>query len=317
MTKKHDIIWLESVDSTNEEARRRISDIDNLSVLSALEQTAGRGQRGNKWTSKAGDNLLFSIVLKLSPDDSGLGVLDARDQFALNEIAALSVVDFLRSHEIQAQIKWPNDIYVGSRKICGILIENSLRGKHVSSSIIGIGLNINQRNFDVNLPNPTSMVLSLPDFECHSVSPECKSVTSQCHSERIEDIDEAAVANAKESFDIRACLEEFMDIFTSYHDRYLAVESELSPLRQLYLSNLWRLDLPAEFIDYTSLPSGHLDAPMNICTDFDGTSAAEVRPRRFHGIIRGLSDIGNLMVEDISTGHIREFGFKEIGYILE
>jgi len=312
MTKKHDIIWLESVDSTNEEAKRRISDIDNLSVLSALEQTEGRGQRGNTWTSNAGENLLFSIVLKLSPDDSGLGVLDARNQFALNEIAALSVVDFLRSHEIQAQIKWPNDIYVGSRKICGILIENSLRGKHVSSSIIGIGLNINQRNFDVNLPNPTSMVLCSPTSGSHSVSPECKSIisqyhsyTSQCHSERSE-----------ESFNIRTCLEEFMDIFTSYHDRYLAVESELSPLRQLYLSNLWRLDLPAEFIDYTSLPSGHLDAPMNICTDFDGTSAAEVRPRRFRGIIRGLSDIGNLLVEDLSTGQIRDFGFKEIGYVL-
>ena len=317
MTKKHDIMWFKSLDSTNEEARRHISDIDNLSVLSALKQTAGRGQRGNTWTSNAGENLLFSIVLKLSPDDSRLGVLDARDQFALNEIAALSVVDFLRSHEIQAQIKWPNDIYVGSRKICGILIENSLRGKHVSSSIIGIGLNINQRNFDVNLPNPTSMVLCQPDPECHSVSPECKSVSSQCHSERNEDIDEVAVANAKESFDIRACLEEFMDIFTSYHDRYLAVESELSPLRQLYLSNLWRLDLPAEFIDYTSLPSGHLDAPMNICTKSGSKDDTQYKPLRFHAIIRGLSDIGNLMVEDISTGHIREFGFKEIGYILE
>lgn len=316
MTKKHDIIWLESVDSTNEEARRHISDIDNLSVLSALEQTAGRGQRGNTWTSKAGENLMFSIVLMLSSDASGRVHLEARNQFALNEIASLSVIDFLRVHGIQARIKWPNDIYVGSRKICGILIENSLHGKHVSSSIIGIGLNINQRNFDVNLPNPTSMVLCQPDPECHSVSPECKSVSSQCHSERNEDIDEVAVANAKESFDIRACLEEFMDIFTSYHDSFLTSACDLSPLRQLYLNHLWRLDLPADYLDYTSLPSGHLDAPMNICTDFDGTSAAEVRPRRFHGIIRGLSDIGNLLVEDLSTGQIRDFGFKEIGYVL-
>ena len=64
MAKKHDIIWYDKLDSTNDEAKRRISDIDNLSVLSAMEQTAGRGQRGNKWSSCCGENLLFSIVLK-------------------------------------------------------------------------------------------------------------------------------------------------------------------------------------------------------------------------------------------------------------
>lgn len=298
MAKKHDIIWLDSIDSTNEEAKRHISDIDNLSVLSAYEQTDGRGQRGNTWTSNAGENLLFSVVLKFSPEDSGLGGLDARDQFVLNEIAALSVVDFLRLHDIQAQIKWPNDIYVGSKKICGILIENSLRGSGISSSILGIGLNINQRNFDVNLPNPTSMVLCQTDLSCHSDS-------SQCHSERSD-----------ESFDIRTCLEEFMDIFTSYYNRYLAAGGDFSSLRQQYLENLWRLDIQAEYIDYTSLPSGHLDAPVNICTDFDGTADTQNKPRCLHGIIRGLSDIGNLMVEDLTTGQLREFAFKEIGYIL-
>lgn len=299
MAKKHDIIWLDSIDSTNEEAKRHISDIDNLSVLSAYEQTEGRGQRGNTWTSTPGENLMFSIVLKFSPEDSGLGDLDARDQFVLNEIAALSVVDFLQLHDIQAQIKWPNDVYVGSRKICGILIENSIRGNWLSSSIIGIGLNINQRNFDVNLPNPTSMVLYQTDLSCHSDS-------SQCHSERSD-----------ESFDIRTCLEAFMDIFTSYYNRYLAAGGDFSSLRQQYLENLWRLDIQAEYIDYTSLPSGHLDAPVNICTDFDGTADTQNKPRCFNGIIRGLSDIGNLMVEDLTTGQIREFGFKEIGYILE
>ena len=291
MSKKHDIIWLQSVDSTNEEAKRHISDIDNLSVLSAWEQTAGRGQRGNTWTSNAGENLMFSIVLK-SP------VLMAEDHFALNEIAALSVADFLSTYGIKAEIKWPNDIYVGEKKICGILIENSFRGKTIPSSIIGIGLNINQRNFNVNLPNPTSMVLCRQDLNCHSDS-------SQCHSERSE-----------ESFDIRTCLEEFMDIFTSYYNRYLAAEGDFSSLRQQYLKHLWRLDIPAEYLDYTSLLSGHLDAPVNICTDFDGTDDRQNKPRCFHGIIRGLSDIGNLLVEDLTTGQIREFGFKEIGYIL-
>ena len=292
MAKKHDIIWLDSIDSTNEEAKRHISDIDNLSVLSAYEQTEGRGQRGNTWSSNAGENLMFSVVLK-SP------VLMAEDHFALNEIAALSVADFLSTYGIKAEIKWPNDIYVGEKKICGILIENSFRGKTISSSIIGIGLNINQRNFNVNLPNPTSMLLCQTDLSCNSDS-------SQCHSERSD-----------ESFDIRTCLEEFMDIFTSYYNRYLAAGGDFSSLRQQYLENLWRLDIQAEYIDYTSLPSGHLDAPVNICTDFDGTADTQNKPRCFNGIIRGLSDIGNLMVEDLTTGQLREFGFKEIGYILE
>lgn len=299
MTKKHDIMWLKSVDSTNEEARRRISEIDNLSVLSAYEQTSGRGQRGNTWSSNAGENLLFSIVLKFVSDDCYSCTFDARDQSVLNETAALSVVDFLRLHDIKAKIKWPNDIYVGSRKICGILIENSMRGNQLSSSIIGIGLNINQRNFDVNLPNPTSMVLCQTDLNFHSVSPEC-------NSERSE-----------ESFDIRTCLEEFMDIFTSYYNRYLAEGGDFSSLRQQYLEHLWRLDIPAEYLDYTTLPSGHLDTPMNIWMESGRTVDAQYKPRRFHGIIRGLSDIGNLMVEDLTTGQLREFGFKEIGYILE
>ena len=294
MSKKHDIIWLESVDSTNDEAKRHISDIDNLSVLSALEQTAGRGQRGNSWTSAPGENLMFSIVLK-SP------ALMAEEHFALNEIAALSVSEFLSTYGIKAQIKWPNDIYVDEKKICGILIENSFRGKSISSSIIGIGLNINQRNFNVNLPNPTSMVLCLQNHDTRHKH-------HNCHSERSE-----------EPFDLKACLDGFMDIFTSLHDRFLSSACDLSPLRQRYLCSLWRLGEPSRFIDYTFLPGGHLDGPMNICTGKvhdTGIPSSDQTGKEFPGIIRGMSPTGNLLVEDLSTGLTREFGFKEIGYIL-
>ena len=294
MKNKRRIMWLERVDSTNDEARRHISDIDNLSVVSALSQTAGRGQRGNTWTSNAGENLMFSIVLK-SP------ALMAEDHFALNEIAALSVADFLSTYGIKAEIKWPNDIYVGEKKICGILIENSFRGKTISSSIIGIGLNINQRNFNVNLPNPTSMVLCMQN---QGTQPK----HHKCHSERSE-----------ESIDIKACLNGFMDIFTTYHDRFLTTSCDLSPLRQRYLDSLWRSGKPSRFIDYTALPSGHLDGPMNICTEKApdiGIPSAKRYGNEFPGIIRGLSETGNLLVENLTTGQLREFGFKEIGYIL-
>ena len=276
MSKKHDIIWLQSVDSTNEEAKRHISDIDNLSVLSAYEQTEGRGQRGNTWTSTPGENLMFSIVLK-NPK------ISARDQFGINEITSLSVVDFLSQHGISARIKWPNDIYVGSKKICGILIENSLRGSVISSSIIGIGLNVNQRNFDVNLPNPTSMALCQPES----------------------------------TYEIHQCLEEFMDIFRSYVSRLMDYGTGVS-LRESYISKLWRLNEQTIFIDYTSLPSGCHEGPMNISSScspgFPGQTAPAGRP--FTGIIRGLSPIGLLIVEEMEKGELREFAFKEIGYIL-
>ena len=274
MTKMYDIMWLDSVDSTNSEAKRRIPDIDNLSVLSALSQSEGRGQKGNKWSSFPGENLTFSIVLKFGEQTAGKAGLSvagklrlavaAREQFVLTEIASLSIVEFLSRHGIKAKIKWPNDIYVGDKKICGVLIENSLRGENLSSSIIGIGLNVNQRNFDVNLPNPTSMVLETGFEE-----------------------------------DIRSCLEEFMGIFQGY------LEYRLPNLRERYLSHLWRHNTPARYIDQT-LQSQPLQ------TDSEG----ELPGREFTGIIRGLSPIGHLVVEDIEKGELKEFAFKEISYIL-
>ena len=274
MTKMYDIMWLDSVDSTNSEAKRRISDIDNLSVLSALSQSEGRGQKGNKWSSLPGENLTFSIVLKFGEQAAGKAglsvagklrlVVAAREQFVLTEITSLSIVEFLSRHGIKAKIKWPNDIYVDDKKICGVLIENSLRGENLSSSIIGIGLNVNQRNFDVSLPNPTSMVLETGFEE-----------------------------------DIKGCLEEFMDIFLGY------LEYSLPNLRERYLSYLWRHNTPARYIDQT-----FQSQPLQ--TDSEG----ELPEREFTGIIRGLSPIGHLVVEDIEKGELKEFAFKEISYIL-
>ena len=146
------IIWLESVDSTNSEIRRRIENLDDLTVISARNQTEGRGQNGNKWFSQHGQSLTFSIVLKQI-------ALRAWEQAAISEAVALAIVDTLDSYGIKAWIKWPNDIYCGDKKICGILIENSLMGEQIRWSIIGIGLNVNQTNFPTDLPNPTSMKL--------------------------------------------------------------------------------------------------------------------------------------------------------------
>lgn len=210
MTKRADIIWLGEVDSTNSEARRHISDIDNLSVVSALSQSQGRGQMGNTWSSAPGENLTFSIVMK----PEGLNAIRARDQFVLSEAAALTIVEFLSGHDIQAKIKWPNDIYVGNRKICGMLIENSLRGDTISHSIIGIGLNVNQRNFDINLPNPTSMAIL------------------------------SGIGT-----DIRKALEEITDTFRSICETMLASSEGRTRLHSLYLSRLWRLDEEHSYVE--------------------------------------------------------------------
>lgn len=218
MKSNYDIIWHNNVDSTNDEAKRRISELDNLSVVSALSQTKGRGQRGNSWQSEEGKNILMSIVLKHNPD-----AVQAYDQFVISQIASLAVVDLLGAYEVEAKIKWPNDIYVGEKKICGILIEHSVCGKWLSSSIIGIGLNINQRNFNVSLPNPTSLALCLGD--------------------------ESA------DFDIRKMQEEFMHIFIDYLDRFCHITGGYNRLGKLYHSQLWRKDEPMQFIDMTQAPA--------------------------------------------------------------
>lgn len=152
------ITWFETIDSTNNEAKRQISTLPanvKMSVYAARYQTAGRGQRGNRWDSKSGENLTFSILLNL--DGYGLNV---RDQFMLSIVSSLSVSDFLRRHDIANKIKWPNDIYIGNKKVCGMLIENSINKDTVNWSIVGIGLNLNQTEFPPQLVNPTSLLLS-------------------------------------------------------------------------------------------------------------------------------------------------------------
>jgi BirA family biotin operon repressor/biotin-[acetyl-CoA-carboxylase] ligase len=144
------IKWLEEVDSTNNELLRHVGDYANLSVVAAVTQTAGRGQRGNRWESAPGDNLTFSFILK--PEG-----LPAREMMAVTCLATLAVRDALREEGVPAVIKWPNDIYVGRRKICGMLVENGLDGPDIAWSVVGIGINLNQTEFPGAVLNPTSL----------------------------------------------------------------------------------------------------------------------------------------------------------------
>lgn len=143
-------ILLEETDSTNTYLTTHLSELESMTIVSAARQSRGRGQRGNFWEAEAGKNLTFSLLWR--PEG-----FQAKDQFAISEAVSLAVVDTLRMYGIEARVKWPNDIYVEDNKIAGILIEHAVAGHHILHSVIGIGLNVNQRVFTSDAPNPVSM----------------------------------------------------------------------------------------------------------------------------------------------------------------
>lgn len=137
----HNILWLDEISSTNDyciELCKSKSAAEGL-VVAAYSQVDGKGQRGNNWISEKGKNLTFSICL--------FPKLSVEKQFLLNKIISLSVCHLLDKLGIKAQIKWPNDILVENKKICGILVENSIQGKEIVYSVLGVGLNVNQKLF--------------------------------------------------------------------------------------------------------------------------------------------------------------------------
>ncbi len=139
---KFKITHLDSVDSTSNYVATAFAHgkIGHGSVILADKQTSGRGQRDSIWHSEGGLNLLFSILL--TPDN-----MSASEGQSVMHCTTLALIDLLNSFGVVAQVKWPNDIYVGNRKMAGILIENQLTGSRISRSIIGVGLNINQADF--------------------------------------------------------------------------------------------------------------------------------------------------------------------------
>lgn len=124
----------------------------HMDIIWAEHQTKGRGQRGHSWHSTEGENITFSVVLEPR-------FLPIVEQFLLSEVVALALVETLAHYNIPCRIKWTNDIYAKDNKIAGVLIEHSLSGDCIARTIVGIGLNINQRTFPDDIPNPTSMAL--------------------------------------------------------------------------------------------------------------------------------------------------------------
>lgn len=174
-------------------------------VVVAQEQTKGRGQHGNIWHSAKGENLLFSFVV--FPN-----AIKAEDQFMLNKVVSLSVRHFIENLlKSEVYIKWPNDIYIDNKKIAGILIEHSIMNDMLSSSIIGIGINVNQVAFPKEIPNPVSLKL-------------------------VSGI----------GYNLDECLDVFLNTFQKYYKMFISKEIEF--LNEEYLNALYLLEKKGNFL---------------------------------------------------------------------
>jgi len=165
-----------------------LSDLEKLSegtVVVTDNQTQGRGQGNNRWESEPGANLTFSIILYPT-------FIESSRQFILSKAISLAVLDFVSRYAPDVTVKWPNDLYVGDKKITGILIENFIGGSYLIKTIAGIGLNINQMRFKSDAPNPISLRqltgTSYPLETCLSDLHECIAARYRMITENIEQL---------------------------------------------------------------------------------------------------------------------------------
>jgi len=147
------LVKLNAIDSTNSYLRQLAKDKDlgKWAVVTSDFQSMGRGQKGAVWQSERGKNMICSILVRLTD-------FKAKDQFLLNCAVSLGIFNALIKFDLpKLKIKWPNDIMSVSKKLGGILIENTLVGDEINQSIIGIGINVNQHTFSKDLPLAVSV----------------------------------------------------------------------------------------------------------------------------------------------------------------
>lgn len=145
------VLEFEEVDSTNTKAVQLLKEgLGDRSAVLTFCQTKGRGQVGNSWESEKGKNISVTVVFR--PEK-----LQAVRQFAVSMVIALGCRDFISRYVDGCCVKWPNDVYVEERKMVGILIEHTVSGPYIRASLCGIGVNINQRQFYSDAPNPVSL----------------------------------------------------------------------------------------------------------------------------------------------------------------
>jgi len=161
---------LDKIDSTNSYAAEKIAGgkAKHGAAFMALEQTAGKGQRGKIWSSEAGKNIALSIVLDTTE-------MPVNTQFLLNIAIALATFDLFKKYALdETSIKWSNDIYWRNRKAAGILIENKLNGQRWKWAIAGIGMNVNQTIFNASIGEKAVSLKQITgkDFDCIALAKE-------------------------------------------------------------------------------------------------------------------------------------------------
>lgn len=178
-------IHLEEVKSTNSWLLDTLTSasqpLPEGTVVYTLRQTAGRGQVGNSWESEPDKNVSFSMLLRPT-------FLPIPKQFVLSELCCVGVLLALKQLGVPAlTIKWPNDIYAGDDKLCGILIEHRLMGGILSESVLGVGINVNQMRWIGNAPNPTSLKLqgvdTTPEIVLEAVTQQISSLYTMLKEE--------------------------------------------------------------------------------------------------------------------------------------
>jgi len=148
------IVKVDATESTNTFLKEMCqqNSLENFTIVITDEQTNGRGQMHASWQSEKGKNLTFSVLIRIYD-------LKIDQQFYISKVISLAIYDVLSDLlPSKISVKWPNDILSANQKICGVLIENSVKKTRINHSIVGIGLNVNQIEFE-NLPNATSMKL--------------------------------------------------------------------------------------------------------------------------------------------------------------
>lgn len=146
------IIKLNAIDSTNNFLKKlsATQTLDNFTTVVTENQLKGKGQRGATWTSENGKNLTFSVFINHSKKTTHY-------LYTINILVSIAIIEVLKSYDLtDLYIKWPNDILSENKKICGILVENVIKSDGEIQSIIGIGLNVNQKTFK-NLPKASSL----------------------------------------------------------------------------------------------------------------------------------------------------------------
>ena len=148
------IVKLNAIPSTNDYLKKlsHSNNVENFMCVVAENQTQGRGQMGAQWAAEAGKNLTFSVYVEKV-------ISDISQIYLLNVAVAVSIFNVLQKYQVpKLSVKWPNDIMADTKKLGGVLIENSMRGDGSITSILGIGINVNQIIFE-NMPTATSLAL--------------------------------------------------------------------------------------------------------------------------------------------------------------